>query len=130
MYVTYVPGNEQDTGILPIPFTQSRGVDKNVTVGVKWKFAGENEIELAVTEGRSANYQLYFRSTTRRERYAPGTDEFYRRLSSPDPDVAFNLFGNGTVGGAPFADFLGNTASRIGTNRVTAIALLAKGFLV
>ena len=128
MYVTYVPGNEQDTGILPIPFRKAEGVNKNVTIGVKWKYAGENEIELSVTEGRSSNRQLSFQSSTRRERYAPGTDEFYRRLASPDPEVAFNLFGNGTVGGAPFKDFLGNTSRRIGTNRVTEIALRASGF--
>lgn len=128
MFVTYVPGNEQETGILPIPFRQDQGNDKNVTFGVKWKYFGQNEIEFSVTEARSRNYTKYFRASTRRERYAPGTEEFYRRLASPDPDEAFNLFGNGTVGGAPFADFLGNTAERVGTNRTTDIVLLAKGF--
>ncbi len=128
MFVTYVPGNEQDTGILPIPYRQDYGTDKNVTFGAKWKYFGQNELEFSVTEARSRNFTHYFRSTTRRERYAPGTDEFYRRLASPDPNVAFNLFGNGTVGGAPFADFLGDTAQRIGTNRTTDIVLLAKGF--
>lgn len=128
MFVTYTPGNEQETGILPIPYRQDSGSDANATIGMKWKYAGQNEIELKVTEGRTENDVVYFRSNTRRERYAPGTDEYYRRLSSPDPDVAFNLFGNGTVGGAPFADFLGDTARQIGTNRVTEIALLAKGF--
>ncbi|MXW06581.1 MAG: TonB-dependent receptor plug domain-containing protein [Gammaproteobacteria bacterium] len=128
MHVTYVPGNEQDTGILPIPFRKVEGENKNVTLGVKWKLIGENELEFSVTEGRSSNLLLRFQSSTRRERYAPGTDEFYRRLASPDPDEAFNLFGNGTVGGAPFRDFLGNTSRQIGTNRVTEIAVLAKGF--
>ncbi|MXZ54623.1 MAG: TonB-dependent receptor plug domain-containing protein [Gammaproteobacteria bacterium] len=128
MHVTYVPGNEQDTGVLPIPFRKAEGVNKNVTVGVNWKWAGENKLSFSVSEGRSSNTQLSFQSSTRRERYAPGTDEFYRRLSSPDPDVAFNLFGNGTVGGAPFKDFLGNTSRRIGTNRVTNMTLLASGF--
>ena len=128
MYVTYVPGNEQDTGILPVPFRKAEGENKNVTIGVKWKYAGENELELSVTEGRSSNRRLAFQSTTRRDRYAPGTEEFYRRLASPDPEVAFNLFGNGTVGGAPFKDFLGNTSQTISANRVTEIALRASGF--
>lgn len=128
MHVTYVPGNEQDTGVLPIPFRKAEGVNKNVTVGVNWKWAGENTLSFSVSEGRSSNAQLAFQSSTRRQRYAPGTDEFYRRLASPDPDVAFNLFGNGTVGGAPFQEFLGNTSRRIGTNRVTNITLLASGF--
>ena len=128
MWVQYVPGNEQDTGILPIPYRNDHGTDKNVTLGVKWKYFGQNEIEFKVTEARATNNSLYFQATTRRERYAPGTDEFYRRLSSPDPDVAFNLFGNGTVGGAPFADFLGNSSQRISSNTTTDIVFLAKGF--
>ena len=129
MYVTYIPGYERDSGILPTPFRKAEGTNKNVTIGLKWKYAGENELELSVTEGRSSNKQLSFQISTHRVRDAPGTEEFYRRLSSPDPDVAFNLFGNGTVGGARLAQFLGNTSRRIGTNGVTEIALRASGFL-
>lgn len=128
MYVAYVPGREQETGVLPIPFRKAEGTDKNVTMGVKWRWAGQNEIALSVTEGRSNNENRAFQSTTRRERYAPGTDEFYRRLSSPDPDEAFNIFGNGTEGGAPFSQFLGESSLRIGTNRVTEMAVTASGF--
>ncbi len=128
MFVAYVPGREQSNGILPTPYANLKTDNQTGTLGVIWKF-GDQEFELSVRESRTGTNRENFQVTTRRDRYEPGTEEFFRRLSSPDPDVAFNLFGNGTHGGAPFADFLGRSSRSIGENRTTTTQLNLKGYL-
>ena len=128
MFVYYAPGREQVNGLLPTPF--SEGIDErmSLTVGFKWKF-GNQELSVEATESESTTDNVRFSVPLSRERYAPGTEEYYSRLSSPDPAVAFNFFGNGTHQGSAFSDFLGETSRSIGLNNTrTARAVLA-GYL-
>ncbi len=129
MVIAYAPGVEQDNGLLPTPFTQNTNVNENWTVGIQWNFFGDHTLELEYTDATSESDQIFFRIPLVRERYAPGTEEYYRRISSPDPAVAFNFFGNGTAQGSAFTDFLGESSRRIGTNGVETLQLYFKGYL-
>ncbi len=128
MYVSYVPGVEQANGILPTPYQNRLTSNDTGTIGFRWEIEN-HKLDVSATESRTQTEIRSFRVTTSRERYAPGTEEFFRRLSSPDPDEAFNLFGNGTHGGAPFSDFLGESYYNIGNNRTTTINANVSGFL-
>ncbi|MCY3884657.1 MAG: TonB-dependent receptor [Gammaproteobacteria bacterium] len=129
MVVRYAPGLEQDNGLIPSPFQEGSSIEHDVTVGLSWKFWGNQTMEIEYTDSESESNQIYFSVPLTRERYAPGTEEYYRRLSSSDPDEAFNFFGNGTVQGSAITDFLGETSRRIGLNRTTSYQLLFKGYL-
>lgn len=129
MYIRYAPGREQENGLLPTPFTEIVNRNSSATIGAEWAFMERNTVEIEVTESRSTTNSIRFALPLTRERYAPGTEEYYRRLSSPDPEEAFNFFGNGTAQGTAFRDFLGETSRRVGLNRTTTGRITAKGYL-
>lgn len=129
MVVRYAPGVEQDNGLLPTPFQENTEVIEGGTLGIQWNFMGNQTVQFEYTDSESETHQTYFRVPLTRERYAAGTEEYYSRLSSPDPAVAFNLFGNGTAQGSAIRDFLGETGRQIGINRTTTMELLFKGYL-
>ena len=129
MVVRYAPGLEQDNGLIPSPFQEGSSTNHDTTLGVAWNFWKNQTVEIEYTDSESESNQIYFSVPLTRERYAPGTEEFYRRLASSDPAEAFNFFGNGTVQGSAVEDFLGETSRRIGLNRTTSYQLLFKGYL-
>lgn len=129
MVVRYAPGLEQDNGLLPTPYQENTQVVQDGTLGVQWNFWGNQTVQFEYTDSESETYQIYFRVPLTRERYAAGTEEFYRRLGSSDPAEAFNFFGNGTAQGTAITGFLGETGRSIGLNRTTTMELLFKGYL-
>ena len=129
MVISYAPGLEQDNGLLATPFREGSSTDYNWTLGLQWNFFGDHTLELEWTESDSRSDTVDFRVPLTRERYAPGTDEYYARISSSDPSVAFNFFGNGTAQGSAFKDFLGESYRRIGLNGASTIQLYFKGYL-
>lgn len=129
MVVRYAPGLEQDNGLIPSPFQEGSSTNHDTTLGISWNFMKNQTVEIEYSDSEAEANQIYFSVPLTRERYAPGTEEYYERLSSSDPNVAFNFFGNGTVQGSAVRDFLGETSRRIGLNRTTTIQLLFKGYL-
>ena len=129
MVVQYAPGMEQDNGLLPTPYQANDGEGGDVTVGIQWNFFRNHTLEFEVTESVSKTNQVYVRVPLTRERYAAGTEEYYNRMRSSDPNVAFNFFGNGTAQGSAFNDFLAETAREKGDNSTSTIQLFFKGYL-
>lgn len=129
MVISYAPGVEQDNGLLPTPFQENAGTNMDWTLGLQWNIFENHTLELEVTESTSETDQVYFRVPLTRERYAPGTEEYYERIRSSDPSVAFNFFGNGTAQGTAIRDFLGESSRQIGSNSTSTIQLLLKGYL-
>lgn len=129
MHVSYAPGLEQENGLLPSPYSDTTTTNNTATVGFEWNFRPQQTVELSLTESRTETYKRWFTFSLRKERYADGTDEFYRRLASPDPEDAFNFFGNGTQQTDAFGNFLGNSTSEKGINRTTSYGIDLKGFL-
>ncbi|MCY3884905.1 MAG: TonB-dependent receptor plug domain-containing protein, partial [Gammaproteobacteria bacterium] len=129
MHVSYAPGVEQENGLLPTPYSDIETTNNTATIGFEWSFRPQQTIESWITESRTETVQLWYTFNVVKERYAEGTDEFYRRLSSPDPDEAFNFFGNGTHQTDAFGNFLGNSSTEIGLNRTTSYGIELKGFL-
>ena len=129
MHVTYAPGLEQDNGLLPTPYSDTVTENNTATVGFEWSFRPQQTMEVSITESRTQTTKQFFSFQFRKDRYADGTEEFYRRLSSPDPEEAFNFFGNGTVQPDAFGNFLGRSRTDIGTNTTTSYQVNVKGHL-
>lgn len=129
MYVSYAPTLEQSNGLLPVPFGEIINRNSSATIGAEWTFKERNTLEVELTESRSSTNSISFGVPRARERNAPGTDEYHRRLASSDPEVAFNFFGNGSVQGEAFEHFLGETTRRVGFNETTTGRVIARGFL-
>lgn len=129
MHVSYAPGLEQENGLLPTPFREIITENNTATVGFEWNFRSQQTLEVSVTESRTESLTTSYSISLRKERYAPGTEEFYKALASPDPEVAFNFFGNGTQQGASIRNFLGEGSRRIGLNRTTDYGFTLRGFL-
>lgn len=129
MHVSYAPGREQENGLLPTPYSDTTTTGNTATTGIQWNFRPQQTLEVFVTESRTETFKRWFTFQFRKDRYAEGTDEFYRRLASPDPEEAFNFMGNGTHQTDAFGNFLGNSTSEIGENRTTEYGFSVKGFL-
>lgn len=129
MHVYYAPGREQENGLLPSPYTSIETTRSRANLRIRWDFHPNHLVEIKVNEDRTVSDNIAYRLPLTRERFAEGTEEYYRRLSSSDPDEAFNFFGNGTKQGAFFSLFLSESSRREGTNRVTTTEIFFKGFL-
>ncbi len=129
MHVSYAPGLEQENGLLPSPYSDIVTENNTATVGFEWNFRSQQTLEAYIRESRTESNRRNFTVSLRKERYADGTEEFYRRLASPDPAEAFNFFGNGTHQTNSFGNFLGETSKTIGLNQTTEYGFNLKGFL-
>ena len=129
MFVMYIPEKEFETGALPTPYSNADGVQSNLTGGFTWRWASEQRVTFDFTKSESDRTYSVYDITTRRGKWDPSHVAFYNALSSSDPSVALNLFGNGTVTGASFADLLVNAYEQRGGTVTEAMALVASGRL-
>ena len=129
MYVSYVPSLEQENGLLPTPYSDIVTQNNTATAGIEWSFRPQQTVEISITESRTESTKRNFTFSFRKDRNAEGAEEFYRRLASPDPEVAFNFFGNGTVQTSAFGNFLGQSRTDIGTNNTSSYGITLKGHL-
>ena len=130
MHVFYAPALEQDSGVLPTPFTNIVTDRDRINLRFIWDFHENHRLEMTVNEDRTHSDDVVFQVPTRRDRFADGTAEYYRRLASPDPTIAFNFFGNGTAQGEGIGQyFLSEVSRKQGTNRVTTSEIFVKGYL-
>ena len=79
-------------------------------------------------ESRKWAWQI--RTDYRRSYYDPTANKLYEALASPDPAVALNLFGDGTVQGVAFAELFGSgLGPNFGFSEVTSHEPLLRGQL-
>ena len=112
--VSYYPIHEIENGTIPSSYTDSENRQKNYNAGLFWEFGDGHQFEFNITRSESERVASQVRPDWRRSRFDPGQEAFYAALASPDPNVAPNLFGNGTAQASALADLLsyGLTPSR------------------
>ena len=129
--VNYFPLKEVADGNLPDPYTYAENKQRNYNVGLIWDVFGRHQVQFNITRSESERAVWQFGSTRyRRSYYDPDADAFYAALASPDPEVALNLFGDGSVQGKDFAGLHSvDTGPQIGANEVNARELSSRGRL-
>ena len=129
MYVQYIPDREFELGLMPTPYTAADGTQSNLSGGFMWHWGSEQRVSFDFTKSESDRTYTNWRINTRRGKWDPTHVEFYNALKSSDPNTAMNLFGNGTVQGASFADLLTNSYEQNGGTVTESMALVASGRL-
>jgi iron complex outermembrane receptor protein len=129
--VSYYPLREVADGNLPDPHTYAENKQRNYNVGLIWDVFGRHQVQFNITRSESERAAWRFGSTGyRRSYYDPNADAFYAALASPDPEVALNLFGDGSVQGKSFEGVYAiDTGPHIGANEVNARELSSRGQL-
>ena len=105
--VSYIPWREIQSGLIPHAYTESEDKQRNYNAGIFWEFGDGHQLEVNAGRSESKNWAWQIRSHNRRGYYDPTAEKFYEALASSDPDVALNLFGDGTVQGSAFAELFG-----------------------
>ena len=128
--VSYFPWREIQSGLIPPAHTESENKQRNYNVGIFWEFGAGHQLEVNAGRSESRNWIWQLRSDYKRNYYDPTADKFYEALASSDPAVALNLFGDGTVQGAAFAELFGVALGPIrGFSDVTSLESLLRGQL-
>ena len=110
MLVSYAPIFESETGLMPAQFDEAENESRNISFGFIWSFGRSQELHLDITRTKSWREAVGLRANPTRNALDPTAEAFYAALSSPDPDRAINVFGNGTVQGTAFEEFLTRNA--------------------
>ena len=129
--VSYAPWREIQSGLIPSAYTESENKQRNYNAGLFWEFGAGHQLEVSAGRSESRNWAWQIHSNYSRSYYDPTADKFYEALASSDPDVALNLFGDGTVQGSAFAELFGVALgpSR-GHSDVTRFDSLLRGQLI
>jgi len=104
--VTYSPFRELETGQFPVANDESEHIMRTYNLGAVWRFGTSHELDVTMTRSESQQASVAWRATYHRTEAEPTATEFYSILSSPDPNQAFNPFGDGSVQPADLSSFL------------------------
>ena len=99
MLVQYAAANEFGDGLLPQQYDFAENETRNLSFGLIWAFGADHELMVDATRTKSWRTDYGLRAYAERSVWDPTAEAFYEALSSPDPDRALNVFGNGTVQG-------------------------------
>ncbi len=126
--VNYYPIHEIENGIIPSSYTDSENKQRNYNAGILWEFGDGHQFQFNLTRSESERAAKQVRTDWRRSRFDPGQEAFYAALASSDPNVALNLFGDGTVQGSAFAELFTNAVGpSLGFTEVTSYDALVRG---
>ena len=128
--VTYAPFREVESGQFPTANDESVHTMQTYNLGAVWQFGASHELDVSVTRSESEHESVAWRARYHRTEAEPTAEEFYRILSSPDPNVAFNPFGDGTAQGADLSSFLVPTFDFGGRTVSTTIESVLRGSLL
>ncbi len=130
MVVGYWPNAEVESGLIPRSYTESEKKQRNHNVGFLWEFADVHQFQLNVTLSDSESIAYQVRPDYRRSEWDPTQDTFYAAIASPDPNVALNVFGNGTAQSQGFAELFTNALGpSLGFTEKTTVDPLLRGEL-
>ena len=128
--VNYFPLKEIQTGTIPSAYTESKHDQRNFNAGLQWKFGNGHQLEYGYTNSSSERASWQMRYDYYRGEFDPTQEKFYGALASSDPDVALNLFGDGTAQGSAFAELFTPAAGpEYGFSEVRAHKSLLRGQL-
>ena len=128
--VSYAPIYESDNGLMPAQFDESENESRTIAAGLIWTFGNGQELEVSANRTKSWRTAFRFLADARRTILDPTAEAFYEALSSPDPNRAINLFGNGTAQGTSLEEFLTQTdGPYTGINETRQYTMSARGHL-
>lgn len=128
MLVSYWPIHEVESGLIPASYTESENKQRNYNAGLFWEIGVDHQFEFNVTRSESENFAWQIRTDWRRGEFDPSQAAFYAALESSDPNVALNLFGDGTAQGSAFAElFTPALGPSRGRSEVTSYEPLLRG---
>ncbi|MDE0129225.1 MAG: TonB-dependent receptor [Gammaproteobacteria bacterium] len=128
--VNYYPLRELQEGRIPWSYTETESKQRNYSAGMYWEIGAKHQVQLDVTRSESENFGWQIRTDWRRSRWDPSAETFYRALESSDPNVALNLFGDGTAQGSAFEDLFTNALGpSLGFTDKTIVKPLVRGEL-
>ena len=129
--VSYYPLRELQEGRIPSAYIESENEQHNYAAGFFWEFGASQQlqIDLSRSESDSVGWQVVL-GYEGRQKDDPGAESFYRALESSDPNVALNLFGDGSVQGSGFDQLFGNEAGFLGKSTTTIIKPILRGDLI
>jgi len=110
--VRYAPIYEAENGLMPGPYDAAENEIRTVGAGFIWSFdafGANQELQFDVNRTKSWRETSSFQPWPERTRFDPTAEAFYAALSSPDPNIALNFFGDGTAQGSAFDEFLTRT---------------------
>ncbi len=126
--VNYYPLQELQEGRIPYSYTETENKQRNYAAGFYWELGGKHQLQVDVSRSESKNFGWQIRTDWRRSRWDPSAETFYRALESSDPNVALNLFGDGTTQGSAFEDLFTNALGpSLGFTETTIIKPLVRG---
>ena len=106
--VSYWPIAEIESGAIPQSYTESENKQRNYGAGFIWEFGSGHSLELNVSRSESERFAWQIRTVYRRPELDPSQEKFYSALASSDPNVALNLFGDGSAQGSAFGELFTN----------------------
>ena len=131
MIVNYWPIHEVESGLIPPSYTESENKQRNYNAGLFWEIGGTHQFEFNFTRSESEKFAWQVRTDWRRREFDPTQGAFYSALESSDPNVALNLFGDGTAQGSAFAElFTAALGPSRGVSEVTSFEPLLRGQLL
>ena len=104
--VRWMPTYEFDNGLLPVPHDRSEDESRTINLGFYWTIFGAHELNLDINRTKSWRESVGFSIKPNPPAGDPTSAAFYEALASPDPARALNVFGNGTVQGSAFDEFI------------------------
>ena len=102
--VSYWPIAEIESGLIPSAYTEAENKQRNYNAGIIWEFGDGHQFEFSVSRSESENFAWQVRTNWRRDEFDPTQAQFYAALESSDPNVALNLFGDGSAQGSAFSE--------------------------
>ena len=131
--VRYVPIYESDNGRMPAPFDEAENENRTISFGFIWSFDAldaTHEVQVDVNRTKSWRETSRFEARPTRSKFDPSAEAFYAALSSSDPNVALNFFGDGTAQGSAFDEFLAQTEGPyVGVNETREFEVTLRGEL-
>ena len=128
--VTYAPFREVESGQFPTANDESVHEMRTVNLGAVWRFGASHELDVTVTRSESEQASIRWSTSYHRTPAEPTAEEFYTILSSPDPNVAFNPFGDGSAQRADLSSFLIPRFDIEGRTVTTTIESVLRGSLL
>ena len=128
--VNYFPVREVESGQFPPAYDESEHTMQTFNLGAVWRFGVSHELDVSVTRSESEHQSQRWRAPYYRGEDEPTAPEFYRILSSPDPNVAFNPFGDGSAQSADFSSFLVPTLDFGGGTVSASVQAVLRGSLL
>ena len=128
--VSYYPLRELQEGVIPSAYIESENEQHNYAAGFFWEIGDTHQLQVDLSHSKAEDFAWQIALNYGRSRYDPSAEAFYRALDSSDPNVALNLFGDGSAQGSSFEALFANALGpSYGTTTTTIVKPILRGDL-